>query len=65
MEELGVKVPSRQRIPDKYMTSSTRLNKNYQAFRGRIGIKRIGSLADAWCSSEADSAPYIQVYFGG
>lgn len=63
IQELGVKVPSRQRIPDKYMTSSTRLNKNYQAFRGRIGIKRIGSLANAWCSSEADSAPYIQVYF--
>ncbi|XP_068691076.1 uncharacterized protein [Montipora foliosa] len=63
VKELGVKLPGTNRIPDKYMTSSTQLNNNYPAFRGRIGIKRIGSFADAWCASESDSSPFIQVYF--
>ena len=63
-KELGIKVPNTNRIPDRYMTSSTQLNSKYPAFRGRIGVKAIGSWGDGWCASDSDANPYIQVYFG-
>ena len=62
-EELGVKVPSPKRIPDKYMTSSSEQSSSYQAFRGRIGLERRGSWGNAWCASEGDSDPYFQIFF--
>lgn len=63
-EELGVKVPSSKRIPDKYMTSSSHQSNGHQAFRGRIGLESKGSWADGWCASQSDSDPYIQIFFG-
>ena len=63
-EELGVEVPSPKRIPDKYMTSSSDLSSSYQAFRGRIGLESRGPWGNAWCASESDSEPYIQIFFG-
>jgi len=63
-EELGVRLPSPKRIPDKYMTSSSDQSSKYQAFRGRIGLESRGSLwGNAWCPSESDSDPYIQIFF--
>ncbi|XP_058968091.2 probable carboxypeptidase X1 [Pocillopora verrucosa] len=62
-EELGVKVPSSKRIPDKYMTSSSHQSNGHQAFRGRIGLESKGSWADGWCASQSDSDPYIQIFF--
>ena len=62
-EELGVRVPSPRRIPDKYMTSSSEQSSSYQAFRGRIGLERRGPWDKAWCASESDSEPYIQIFF--
>ena len=62
-EELGVRVPSPKRIPDRYMTSSSHQSSSYQAFRGRIGLESRGSWGNAWCASESDSDPYIQIFF--
>lgn len=62
-EELGVRVPSLKRIPDKYMTSSSDQSSSYQAFRGRIGLESRGSWGNSWCASESDSDPYIQIFF--
>ena len=62
--ELGVKVNNERRIPDKDITSSSQRDSNHAAFRGRIGIKAIGSWQDGWCSSGTDETPYIQVFFG-
>ena len=58
-----MRVPSPKRIPDKYMTSSSDQSSSYQAFRGRIGLERRGSWGTAWCASESDSDPYIQIFF--
>lgn len=63
MEELGIKVPSSKRIPDKYITSSSQLNSMYPAFRGRIGVEVRGTFGNAWCAAEEDADPFIQVYF--
>ena len=62
-EELGVRVPSPKRIPDKYMTSSSDQSSSYQAFRGRIGLESRGPWGNSWCASESDSDPYIQIFF--
>lgn len=64
IEELGVKVPSSKRIPDKYMTSSSHQSNGNQAFRGRIGLESKGSWADGWCALQSDPWPYIQIFFG-
>lgn len=63
VEELGVRVPSSKRIPDRHMTSSSDQSSSYQAFRGRIGLESRGSWGNAWCASESDSDPYIQIFF--
>jgi len=62
--ELGVKVGTERRIPDKHITSSSQKDGNHAAYRGRVGIEVIGSWEDGWCSSQTDPAPYIQVFFG-
>ena len=62
--ELGLKVPSSRRIPDKDITASSKRTQGRSAFRGRIGVEAIGDWEDGWCSSPADTAPYFQVYFG-
>lgn len=61
--ELGIKVPSSRRIPDKHMTSSSQLSNSYPAFRGRIGVETRGSWGNGWCALESDADPYIQVFF--
>ena len=59
-----MRLPSPKRIPDKYMTSSSDQSSKYQAFRGRIGLESRGSSwGNAWCPSESDSDPYIQIFF--
>ena len=64
IEELGIKVPNTRRIPDRHMSSSSELSSRYPAFRGRIGVETRGSWGDAWCASDSDADPYIQVFFG-
>lgn len=58
-----MRVPSSKRIPDRHMTSSSDQSSSYQAFRGRIGLESRGSWGNAWCASESDSDPYIQIFF--
>ncbi|XP_020621377.1 uncharacterized protein LOC110059043 [Orbicella faveolata] len=62
--ELGLKVPSNRRIPDKDITASSQRGKGRAAYRGRIGVETMGSWEDGWCSSQTDPAPYFQVFFG-
>lgn len=62
--ELGLKVPSNRRIPDRDITASSERVKGRAAYRGRIGVETIGSWEDGWCALETDKAPYFQVFFG-
>ena len=62
--ELGLKVPSNRRIPDKDITASSQRIKGRAAYRGRIGVEVMGTWQDGWCSSQTDPAPYLQVFFG-
>lgn len=62
--ELGLKIPNERRVPDKFMTSSSQRDSNHPASRARVGIEAIGTWEDGWCSSQTDTAPYIQVFFG-
>lgn len=62
--ELGLKVPSNRRIPDKDITASSQRVQGRAAYRGRIGVETMGIWEDGWCSSQTDTAPYFQVFFG-
>ena len=62
--ELGLKIPNTRRIPDKHVTSSSQRNTGHSAHRGRIGIEVMGTWDDGWCSSQTDTTPYMQVFFG-
>lgn len=62
--ELGLKIPNTRRIPDKHVTSSSERDSGHSAHRGRIGIEVMGTWDDGWCSSQTDTTPYMQVFFG-
>ena len=62
--ELGLRVPSTRRIPDKDITASSKRVEGRSAFRGRIGVETMGDWEDGWCASVTDAAPYFQVFFG-
>ena len=62
--ELGLKVPSTRRIPDRDITASSRKVEGRSAYRGRIGVEAMGTWEDGWCSSVTDTTPYFQVFFG-